>query len=287
MDEIFENIAKKRDQMSKTQRKIADYIISNQSHVPFLNITTLAKASGTSESSIVRFCTFLGYQGFPEFKNALQNSIRHKLSIRERLQLSETAYNNNNHSFLTEVFNNDINSIQTTLNNLDMDYFEEILRILLKAPKIIIVAYRSVFSIGYFLEYYLQMILGNTVMLSNVSQITEDEILADLDSDTVVLGITFHRYTKKTIGIMEYAYNRGCTTIAITDTLQSPVIPFSKYNLLAETRLPSMTETFAGPFSIVNAIIIYLVRERRTELNRRLEHLEKPWSDFDVFDEKC
>ena len=285
MDEIFQLIIKNRESMSKTQRKLADYIVENRSQVPFLNITSLATLSNTSEASIVRFCTFLGFKGYPEFKNALQASLQEKLSIRERLKMSDVAYANDDHAFIADIFHDDINSISTTLENLDMNVFFQIIQELQDARQIVIISYRSALSLGVFLEYYLHLIFDHVTLLPTASLIEQDEVISGFDSETVVFGITFYRYTKETIHLMEYASRRGCSTIALTDTLQSPVIPFSKHALFAETRLPGMSETYTGPLSIINAIIIYLSKLRKDKLDRKLQSMEQRWVDFDIFDE--
>lgn len=285
MDEIFEQIARQRENMSKTHKKLADYILENRSTVPFLNISNLARLSGASEASIVRFCTQLGFSGYPDFKKALQATVEKRLSIRERLQISGDAYDDDNHTFVANIFKDDINSISATLEGLNMDTFFSVMDELQRAKHIVISANRSALSLGVFLEYYLRMILGDAVLLSQIPIIMEDEIIARFDENTAVIGITFYRYTKSTVHLMEYAHKRGCVTIALTDTLRSPVVPFAKYSLFAETRLPSLSETYAGPLSIVNAMIIYLSKVHRAQLDEKLQTLEKRWADFDVFDE--
>ena len=285
MDEIFDKIIKQKEDMSPALKKLAEYILANRSDVSFMTITALAEASGTSEATIVRFCNSLGYFGYPDFKADLQSSVQKRLSIRERLHMSDIAYDNDEHAFIAEIFRNDMNSIQTTLEGLDMDNFVDIMNELLKAKHVVITASRSAQAIGSFLEYYLQMILDDVVMLDKLSVIKEDEVISSFSEDTAVIGITFHRYSKSTIRTMKYAYDRGCVTIALTDMLQSPIVPFSRYSLFAETKLPSLLETFAGPISLVNAMIIYLSKARRPELDKKLELLERRWVDFDVFDE--
>lgn len=285
MNEIFELIARNKESMSKQQRKLADYIMENQSQVPFLNITALANLSNTSTASIVRFCKNLGYKGYPDLQNALRASVQQRLSIRERLQMQGAVYTDDDYAFIERVFHDDVNSINATLAGLDMDRFLAVMRELQSAQRIIIIAYRSALSLGTFLEYYLRLILDHVVLYPTASFMEQDELLSALDEHTVVLGITFYRYTNETIRLMEYAHRHGCVTIALTDTLQSPVVPYARYTLCAETRLPGMFETYAGPLTIINAMVSYLSKVRRDQLDRKLQSMETRWADFDVFDE--
>lgn len=285
MEEIFEIIARRRGHLSKAQKKLADYILNNRTAVPFLNISSLARSAGASEATVVRFCNGLGFKGYPDFRQAMQEAVERQLSIRERLRISENAYTDKSPDFLARIFEDDISNIRATLETLNMNTFFDAMDALISAKSVVISANRSAVALGLFLEYYLRLILGNVVLLSNTHVSMEDEVLSEFGKDTVVIGITFHRYTKNTIRLLEYAYNQGCTTIAITDTLQSPAVPFASYAMFAETRLPSLMETFSGPLSIINAIIIYLGRVRSQELDDRLKKMENYWTDFDVFDE--
>ena len=154
MSDIYEHIAAHYSSMSKTQRKIADYIIANKSSVSFLNVSKLAKLSGVSEASIIRFSTFLGFSGWPELQQHLQASTQMQLSMKERLTMSYEVYDNKD-SGISEVFKDDINNIQETLNNINMDTFYSTVNALANADKIVIACGRSANALGIFLQYYL------------------------------------------------------------------------------------------------------------------------------------
>ncbi len=282
MDEIFELIAKRMDGMSKTHKKLANYILENKSNVSFLNISNLAKLSGTSEASIVRFCTYLGYKGYPDFKKELQASVEQRLSIRERLAISANVYENKE-SFVADIFRDDINNINTTLENLDMNTFFSVCEQILKAKRICIIAGRSAVALGSFLEYYLNLILGNVCLISFVE--SQADGLSFFGPETLVIGITFSRYTKATLEAMAYAHEQGCVCVAITDSFKSPVVPYSQYAFFTETNMWSLLDTYVAPLTLINAILAYISKLKKDNINERLKTFEKSWKYFNIFDE--
>lgn len=282
MNHIYRYIAEKIPDMSKSQEKIAKYILKNPNTVPFLTVGKLARMVGVSQATVVRFATFLGYSGFPEFQQDLQDSLKKQMTTTERLQMSDMIYKGNkSEKMIVEIFQDDITNIQSTIEQLDIPSFEKAVQALLDARKIYIVANRSAMSLGIFLEYYLR------IMLDNVEFITSYELISEkfnnLNKKDVVVGISFPRYTKSTVNSFAFARERGATTIAITDNLLSPLIPNADIPLTASSRMPSFIDSFVAPLSLLNALISQIGRSKKVDISKKLDELENMWDHFDIF----
>lgn len=278
--DIYQRIATKMEVMSKTQLTLANYILEHKNSVPFYNVSKLAKLAAVSEASVIRFATFLGFQGYPELREELQLATQQQLSVKDRLQISYQAYGQQESDVL-EVIKDDIQNIHATLDNLDFAAFAKIAEEILTAKRIFIASFRSAASLGLFFQYYLNFMLDNVTLIASLSDGIER--LESLTSEDVCLGITFERYSKATYDILAYAKNKGCKTIAITDSLLSPVIPYSDYYLLTETKIPTFLDSFVAPLSIINALITYIGRKKNTELEKRLQDYDNVWNRFEVF----
>ncbi|MFC7392124.1 MurR/RpiR family transcriptional regulator [Scopulibacillus cellulosilyticus] len=278
---VYHYIAEKMSQMSKSQIKIAKYILENPNTVPFFTVEKLAKMAGVSDATVVRFATFLGYSGYPELQQYMQDSVQKQLTTTERLQMSRQVYDEKG---INEVFEDDIANIKSTMEKLDFDVFQKAADTLLQAKRIYIVANRSAVSLGVFLQYYLNIMMNNAVLLHSMD--TMPEQLSDLDKNDVVIGISFARYTRSTIQILSYAKQKGTTTIAITDNLLSPLMPHADMALTASSQMPSFIDSFVGPLSLINALITFIGKEKKNEFDQRLESLEDIWDTFDTFYEK-
>jgi DNA-binding MurR/RpiR family transcriptional regulator len=277
---VYHHIAEKMSQMSKSQLKIAKYILGNTNSVPFFTVEKLAKMTGVSEATVVRFAAFLGYSGYPELQQYMQDSVQRQLTTVERLDMSVQVYGEEEKG-IYEIFQDDIANIKSTMEKLDVDAFRRAIDLLVRAENVYIVANRSAVSLGVFLQYYLNMILGNTEMVQSVE--TMAERLYALNKKDVVIGISFARYTKSTIDIISYAKDKGATTIAITDNLLSPLIPYADISLTASSQMPTFIDSFVAPLSLINALITLVGKKKRNEFDGRLEQLEEIWSRFDIF----
>lgn len=280
MNDIYDLIAKKYNGMTKSQKKIASYILENRSQVAFMNVSDLAKAVQISEASVIRFATFLGYKGYPDFRKELQENVK-KISIADRLAISYNAYDSEAKGFV-DIMQEDISRIQNTLNQIDEETFHKIVMEILSAKKICIVCGRSASALGFFFQYYLKMVVDNVTLVDTFEG--NEDVLCDVDEETVVIGITFTRYTKNTIRVMEYCYGRGARTIAITDFMTSPIIAYSHLYILADTTMPTYLDSFIAPLSVINAILTYVGKEKNRKLEKKLKELDEIWKSLDVFD---
>lgn len=278
---IKETIAEKYENMSKTQKKIANYVLQNLMAASYYNIQQLARAVGTSEASILRFCTFLGFKGFPEFKNEMQATAKAQMSMKDRLEISYQAYDSKE-AGIAEIFHQDIGRIENTLNNLDMNAFFRTCQEIILAEKIYILAARSASALGFFFQYYLNMILGNVRLITGLG-CSADE-LCEVSKDDVVIGITFNRYSVITDKMFRYSAEKDAVTVAITDSPVSPIVKNAKYCFLTETAMPTYIDSFAAPLTLINAILTEIGRNRNIELESRLNKLDAFSSAFKIFE---
>ncbi len=272
-------ITEKMSEMSKSQRIIAKYILNNSYSVPFYTAGKLAKVTGVSEATVVRFATFLGFTGYPQFQQALQESIRKQLTTVERLKISDDVYAEE--KAIYDIFHDDIARIRWMAEHLDAGAFHQAVNLIVEANRIFIIANRSAVSIGYFLEFYLDMILENTELIRNPYGISEK--LFRINAKDVVIGLGFARYTQNTIDAISFAKDRGTKVIVITDHPLSPLIPYADIALTAPSEMPSFIDSFVAPLSLVNALITAVGHKKRHTIQQHLQDLEEIWERFNIF----
>ncbi|MGK9181790.1 MurR/RpiR family transcriptional regulator [Priestia filamentosa] len=283
MENIYIHIAEQMPSMSKANMKIAKYILENPNTVPFLTADKLAKTTKVSHATVVRFATFLGCSGYPELQQYMQNSAQQQLTTTDRLKISKEVYNDEDQG-IYDIFLDDISNIKSTFEKLDIDMFKQAVDRLIQAKRVYIVANRSATALGVFLQYYFQFLLDKVELIHSIETVSER--LYDLNKDDVVIGISFARYTKSTIQVLEYAKEREASTIAITDNLLSPLIPYADTPLTASSQMPTFIDSFVAPLSLINALIISVGRGREEKFQNKLESLEEIWEKFDIFYKK-
>ncbi|UOQ92896.1 MurR/RpiR family transcriptional regulator [Halobacillus shinanisalinarum] len=280
---VYQLIAEKFSLMSKSQKKIASYVLEHTNTVPFFNVANLAAETGVAKATVVRFAVFLGYSGYPELQQDMQHSVKQQLSTTERLRMSSQIVEGKD-QIIYDIFHRDQENIQSTMQQLDEKSFLKAVEALLEAKNIYISANRSASSLGVFLQYYLSIMLGNSEMVSTVEDSAEQ--LYELGENDVVFAISYSRYTMSTINMAAYAKQQGATTIVLTDSLLSPLIPHADIALTASSQLPTFIDSFIAPLSLINALVAVIGKERMREVEMRLEKFEDIWDKLDIFYKK-
>ena len=280
-DNLLVRIQKKYNTFSKGQKNLADYIIKNYDKAVFLTASRLGKEVGVSESTTVRFATQLGYKGFPEFHRALEELVRNRLTSIQRMEVTYGHVPQG--EILDTIFQSDIEKIKMTMESIDHNAFELAVDTLLEARTIYIVGIRSCAPLASFLGFYLNLILDDVrlVQTNSASEIFEQMIR--INEKDVIIGISFPRYSMRTLKAIEFANNRNAKVITITDSVHSPINLYSSCNLIAKSDMASIVDSLVAPLSVVNALVVALCMKRQSEVVNTLESMEKIWDEYQVY----
>ena len=185
---------------SKGQRRIADFITHHYDEAAFMTAAKLGEEVGVSESTVVRFATELGFAGYPQFQKALQELIRSKLTIVQRLDVTRARMQDN--EVLKQVAQSDVSNIRRTIEDLDEAVFYDTVDRIVNARQVYVFGAGSCKHLAGFLTHYLQLLVGKArrVTVASPSQICEQMI--DLAPEDVVIGISFPRYSKISVQAM-------------------------------------------------------------------------------------
>ena len=280
-NKLLNKIDKNYEQMSKGQKLLADYILKNYDKAVFLTAAKLGKVVGVSESTVVRFATQLGYQGYPGFQKALEELVRNKLNSIQRMEVTYGRISQS--EILASVLQSDIEKIKLTLANMDQNAFELAVETILNAKRIYVVGIRSCAPLANFLSFYLNLIFDNVTSVHTNSSSEIFEQLIRIGAEDVIIGISFPRYSMRTLKALECASNRKAKVITLTDSVHSPMTLYSSCNLIARSDMASIVDSLVAPLSVVNALVVALCMKKQKDVIATLETLEQIWDEYQVY----
>jgi len=281
MRNLGERIRSRAGGLSEGQKAVADYILHEYEKAAFLTAARLGAKVGVSESTVVRFAMALGYEGYPEMQQILQDMVRSKLTTVDRL-LGSVDGLEEHESALGKVMQQDIDNIRHTLQETSLDSFEQAIELILNARRIHVTGLRSASSLAMFLAISLNWTMGNTqALVSGVEDWLEQ--LAGLSHNDLLIAISFPRYTRKTVEMAEFAATRGAPVLAITDSVMSPLAKHATVVLTARSAIDSYVDSFTAPLSLINAILTVLGQRAPDRTVAALARLEGDWRKYRVF----
>ena len=185
--------------------------------------------------------------------------------------------------FLDTVFQSDIYKIKMTMEDIDHEAFDLAVETLLQARTVYIVGIRSCAPLASFLGFYLNLIMEDVRLIQTNSASETFEQMLRMDERDVVIGISFPRYSMRTLKALEFANNRNAKVITLTDSIHSPINLYSSCNLIAQSDMASIVDSLVAPLSVVNALVVALSMKKQKEVVDTLESLEKIWDEYQVY----
>ncbi|EOD01098.1 MurR/RpiR family transcriptional regulator [Caldisalinibacter kiritimatiensis] len=281
--DLIKLIQHKYANLSKGQKLIAEYIMAHYDKAAFMTAATLGKKVGVSESTVVRFANALGFSGYPSLQKALQVLIKNKLTTVQRISMDDSFIDSD--ATLKKVLKADMENLRATIEEVDCRTFKKVVDSIFKAHRIYILGLRSSTALAGYLGFYLDLILDNVKVVSfGMSEIFEQ--LLRVTKDDLVIGISYPRYSRRTLDALKYVKKQGCKIVGITDSYASPIASISDHTLIARSNMVSFVDSLVAPLSLINSLIVAIGMREKKEVTQYFEKLEDMWDTFNVYEGK-
>lgn len=240
---------------SKTEKKIADYVLENSDAVIYMSVTELAEKCEVGETTIIRFCRKIGLKGYQEFKLVLAREMVNKQEIVYDKVTSEDDIE----TIINKVTESNIQAIKDTAKLLSRDTIEKASEVILGSDKV------DVYGVGAsgftawdtkykFMRIGIRCEAFTDPHLQCVSAV-------NLTNKSVAIGISFSGSTKDTVDSLTIAKEAGAFIIAITNYAKSPITKVADLVILTAAReTPLRSGALTSKIAQLDAIdILYTV----------------------------
>ena len=283
MQDMIDRLNQSGKRLSKGHRKIAQYIVEHYDKAVFMTASKLGESVGVSESTVVRFASAMGYEGYPQLQRSLQELVSHRLTANQRFEMSTEI---DPREALNVVLKSDVQNLRATMEQMDANVFEDVVNRLISARAIYVMGLRSAAPLAQFMGYYLNYIFDNVHLVSSGATDVFEEI-SKLKENDVLVGISFPRYSTRTLEAMRFAKRCGAQVVAITDGPMSPLADMADATLTARTDMASFVDSLAAPLSLINALLVALGLHRKEALKEHFRQLESIWETYEVYLEEA
>ena len=267
--------------LSKGHKRIADFIKTNYEKASFMTAANLGKAVGVSESTVVRFASHIGFDGYPELQQYLQEMVKSHLTSVQRMDVAASRFEGDD--FIDKAFAADIEMIKATRDGISREAFAKSVEAINRAEKIYILGVRSSASLASFAAFYFRFLYRDVVLVDTSAASEMFEQMFRIGSNDVCIAVRFPRYSNQTVKALSFARKRGAAIISITDGEMSPIAQYATHLLVAKSSMVSFVDSLVAPLSLINALIAASAREKREDVYNDFKELEKIWDEYHVY----
>ncbi|MCI8815938.1 MAG: MurR/RpiR family transcriptional regulator [Angelakisella sp.] len=279
-------IERKMPTFSKGQKLIGRFITQHYDKAAFMTASRLGDTVGVSESTVVRFATEVGFEGYPQLQKNLQEIIRNRLTTVQRMDIIDGQIGGEDilSSVLSRVLTQDSEKIRRTLEETDRAAFAQAVEAIVTAREVYILGIRSSSMLASFLAFYFNQIFPHVRCINSNSTSETFEQMFRIGKEDVFIPISFPRYSQRTLKAARYAKSRGATVIAITDSTSAPLAQAADILLLARSEMASFVDSLVAPLSVINALIVAVGLRKKDEITRTYATLESIWEEYQVYE---
>ena len=264
--------------LTKTDKKIAEYILEHKDTMGIETVTMMAKNIGTSDTSIIRFLRNLGYKGFSDFKKKMADRMirqykesRENMSPGEKYVMSSGLLQSNN--VITDVIEKTVDNIHTTFRDLNPAVLQKVADVLIKSERKFIIGFRSSASCSVYMSRKMVNCLPNVFLLDKADSYVLEQ-LVDLTKNDSVLLYSFSRYSKITYTIIEMAKEVGATVILITDKVTGPLAHMADIVISSKVGGVGVTNSYIVPLCISEILILLISKKMKPKDKGRVKRLD-------------
>lgn len=281
MENILVKISDTFQELTPSQRKVAQYVYHNINEAFLLNSFQIAKTANVSEATVTRFLTNLGFSGFSEFKREIARQVLESFSTTQRLAESAEDLKARGNVF-SEILQGDIENIQTLTATISDQLFEQAVNELCSARSIYVLGLRSSYALAFYLTFDLRFFLDKVILIKPGIGDMPEQVLG-VTKDDVLVVISFRRYTRESFDIAEKIKKRAGSVIALTNSELSPVAKLADVTLVASTNIPTYIESYTAPMSLINALITAIALRKKDQAISALNKLETTLEEFQTY----
>ena len=278
-EDILTILESRKSSFSKGQKRIAAYITESYDQAAFMTASKLGKIANVSESTVVRFATELGYDGYPSMQKAMQEMVLNRLTPSQRIGVANARMGDQD--VVSMVLHSDMEKLRQTNETIRREEFQAAVDAILNAKKIYVLGVGSSAMIANFFAHYLSYMFPFVRCITASDTVEMLEKMVDVESSDVVVAFSFPRYSVSTPRAVRFSRKTGAKVVAVTNSSLSPISQDCDHLLVAKSDMVSFVDSLVGPLSLVNALVVALASAREESLRKKFATLEHAMQELD------
>lgn len=268
---VKDTIRQRFPTLSPTLQTAARYVLEHPNEVVIASMRSMAVKAGVPPATLVRFAQQLGFAGWPQLKDAFTEALG--LGAEQYGQRAKALVDRGADAELTgEMF-------KVQRRNLDLTEAQSAQSLQRAAQRLAagtgvhVAGFRASFGMAYSLVYEYRLFRNSVYLLDGQGGSLEMQLRAIGPGDTVVV-ISFAPYSREAEGVAQAARQAGCTLVAITDSMASPLSLLADETLLFAVNSPSFFPSTAAGQALVEALLELLVSQAGEDVVARIDEAE-------------
>lgn len=271
---ILEVIEEKKNNLSKKQQIIAQFVVDNKNSVGFMSLKEMSSEIGVSEVTILNFCKSIGVDSFTQLKKDFQNTIKERLHIPNEIRSSLDELISNQEAYENSINMHRDNTEQTIKAN-KLENIDQAAELIQNARRILICGLGISKIIAEYLNARIRLLSLDARVLEIGDIIGTSMELGTITQEDCFILVAFPVYSQNIVGLSRFLHKRKLPYIAITDTNESPIAINASSVLLCKSKALVFQNSISTPLFLAEILLDTLSYKMKDQLLVSLDELEE------------
>ena len=268
-----EKIREYYDHLSRSYRKVADFIMSNYYEVAFMTAAQLAYSVGVDTTTVVRFSQRLGYNGYPELLQDVREQVRSEIYAAYEPQ---TLTPDDPAGMFRDRINHEQENLRHMLVHNPPEHIEAVARLLADSRRILLIGDGYAEAVAETVAQQFRHRGINAEYLPN-DAVKKASTLMAVDDSVLVIGVSATDYGRDVARAMEYARTKGAHTLGIIGSMASPANRMSDLVIFTPTDVAGPLPSIVGLVTALTALVPLAARDSQATADRHAEAFEQAY----------
>ena len=276
MSSLVTKIGKQVNQMTKSQKKVANYLLFNMDKLLFFTADELAKAANVSTATVVRFARELDFEGYTDMQKAAR--LLFPVVEAEPEDLPQSSPEEDSSEYLLEKsFRQDIQNLKRTFQDLSREDLERACTLLKTSRRVYLVGMRISRSMATY-AYINWGMLRKGVHLIHNEGLDYAEELIEINSEDLIVAFWAPRYNRATYQMLSHAKRQKASVLLITNREFNLTMEEGDFDVILRCCMEnsSYQSSFVAPVTLVN----YLTRQLELEFSKDIAARLANWDSL-------
>jgi DNA-binding MurR/RpiR family transcriptional regulator len=274
-------ISEKYPDLTKSEKRIANFLRKNQEESAFLAAGEIAKRLNLSEATLVRFARTLGFPSYPAMRTVLQENFRHRVThssrVRGRLDDLREAGDIFDRLAVTEI-----DYLSQAIDSIDRKAMANAVDLFKGHKRVFVFGLGPSISLVDLMEIRLRRFGKDVVSLTESGREVIESLLM-LQPDDLLFVICFFDQNPTLNLVLEYGQEVGCPIIMLTDTLDTILNGKADVTLSARRGPVGAFHSLVVPMTVINALLLSVAGVDQKNVMENLDKLDTLRSRLKTF----
>ena len=274
LDDFTHRLESHLPSLTKSQQRIATYLLSSYDEAAFLSAAELAERLDLSEATMARFAQSVGYTDFRELRRNLQGLFRAEATPASRLQHKLTELASSQGHVLTKVLAMELQYLTEASQSIDLADFDRAVDILLAGERIFVFASGPSGILADLATWRFRRLGIPTIAMTESGRHLLEKLQLLQPTDAMLVA-GFQHLTPELVTVLDHARATGCRSILLTDTLGPAFLTRADVTLAARRGPVSTFHSLTVPMTVLNSLILAVAMARPEESLAALNRLQQ------------